>query len=211
MDWFKTGKGVRQGYMLSPCLFNFYAEYIMENVRLDEAQTGIKTARRNSNNLRYADDTTLMAESKKKPKSLLMKLEEESEKAGLTHIHWVSDAIQPSHPFLQSLSPSGSFLMSWLFASGGWSIGASASASVLPMNIQGWFPLRLTGLISLQSKGLSSIFSNTTTQKYQFFGIQPSLWSSYHSHTWLLEKPLLWLEGPLLAKVCFLICCLSWS
>ena len=84
MDWFKTGKGVRQGYMLSPCLFNFYAEYIMENVRLDEAQTGIKTARRNSNNLRYADDTTLMAESKKKPKSLLMKLEEESEKAGLT-------------------------------------------------------------------------------------------------------------------------------
>ena len=83
MDWFKIGKGVRQGCMLSPCLFNFYAEYIMWNVRLDEAQTGIKIARRNINNLRYSDDTNLMAESKKKPKSLLMKLEEESEKADL--------------------------------------------------------------------------------------------------------------------------------
>ena len=83
MDWFKIGKGVRQGYMLSPCLLNFYAEYITGNVKLDEAQTGIKTARRNINNLRYADDTNLMAESKKKPKSLLMKLQEKSEKAGL--------------------------------------------------------------------------------------------------------------------------------
>ena len=68
---------------MSPCLFNFYAEYITGNVKLDEAQTGIKTARRNINNLRYADDTNLMAESKKKPKSLLMKLQEKSEKAGL--------------------------------------------------------------------------------------------------------------------------------
>ena len=82
MDWFKIGKGVRQGYMLSPCLLNFYAEYITGNVKLDEAQTGIKTARRNINNLRYADDTNLMAESKEL-KSLLMKVKEESEKLTL--------------------------------------------------------------------------------------------------------------------------------
>ena len=79
-NWFQIGKGVRQGFILSPCLFNFYAEYIMRNAGLDEAQAGIKTARRNINNLRYADDTTLMAESKEELKSLLMK--EESEKAG---------------------------------------------------------------------------------------------------------------------------------
>ena len=71
-DWFQIGKGVRQGYILSPCLFDFYAEYIMRNVRLDEAQAGIKIAERNINNLRYADDTTLMAESKEELKSLLM-------------------------------------------------------------------------------------------------------------------------------------------
>ena len=79
MDWFQIGKGVRQGYMLSPCLFNFYAEYITQNARLDEVQAGIKIARRNINNLKYADDTTLMAESKEL-KSLLMKVKEESEK-----------------------------------------------------------------------------------------------------------------------------------
>ena len=82
MDWFKIGKGVRQGCILSPCLFNFYAEYIMRNAGLDEAQAGIKIAGRNINNLRYADDTTLMAESKEL-KSLLMKVKEESEKPGL--------------------------------------------------------------------------------------------------------------------------------
>ena len=82
-DRFQTGKGVRQGCILSPCLFNFYAEYIMWNARLDEAQTGIKIAGRNINNLRYADDTTLMAESEEELKSLLMKVEEESEKEGL--------------------------------------------------------------------------------------------------------------------------------
>ena len=82
-DWFQIGKGVRQGCILSPCLFNFYAEYIMQNARLDEAQARIKTARRNINNFRYADDTTLMAESKEELKSLLMKVREESEKAGL--------------------------------------------------------------------------------------------------------------------------------
>ena len=83
MDWFKIGKGVRQGCILSPCLFNLYAEYIMRNAGLDEAQAGIKIARRNINNLRYADDTTLMAESEEELKSLLIKVKEESEKAGL--------------------------------------------------------------------------------------------------------------------------------
>ena len=82
-DWFQIGKGVHQGCILSPCLFNLDAEYIMRNAGLDEAQAGIKIARRNINNLRYADDTTLMAESKKELKSLLMKVKEESEKAGL--------------------------------------------------------------------------------------------------------------------------------
>ena len=82
-DWFQIGKGVCQGCILSPCLFNLYAEYIMRNARLDEAQYGIKTARRNINNLRYADDTTLMAEHEEELKSLLMKVKEESEKVGL--------------------------------------------------------------------------------------------------------------------------------
>ena len=79
-DWFQIGKGVRQGCILSPCLFNLYAEYIMRNAGLDEAQAGIKIARRNISNLRYADDTTLMAESEEELKSLLMKVKEESEK-----------------------------------------------------------------------------------------------------------------------------------
>ena len=82
-DWFQIGKGVRQGCILSPCSFNFYAEYIMTNAGLEEAQAGIKIARGNINNLRYADDTTLMAESKEELKSLLMKVKEKSEKAGL--------------------------------------------------------------------------------------------------------------------------------
>ena len=82
-DWFQMGKGVCQGCILSPCLFNLYTEYIMRNAEVDEAQAGIKIARRNINNLRYADDTTLMAESKEKLKSLLMKVKEKSEKVGL--------------------------------------------------------------------------------------------------------------------------------
>ena len=82
-DWFQIGKGVRQGCILSPCLFNFYAEYIMRNAGLDEAQAGIMISGRNINNLRYADDTTLMAESGEELKSLLMKVKEESEKVGL--------------------------------------------------------------------------------------------------------------------------------
>ena len=111
-----------------------------------------------------------------------------------THVHQVSDAIQPSRllspPFLlPSVFPSiRVFSVSWLFASGGQSIGASASASILPMNIQGWFPLGLTGLISLLSKGLSRVFSSTIIQKHQLFDVQPSLSYNSHIHTWLLEK-----------------------
>ena len=82
-DWLQIGKGILQGYIFSPCLFNLYAEYIMRNARLDEAQAGIKIARRNINNLRYADDTTLMAESEEELKRLLMKVKKESEKIGL--------------------------------------------------------------------------------------------------------------------------------
>ena len=81
-DWFQIGKGVCRGCILSPCLFNFYAEYIMRNAGLEEAQAGIKIARRNVNNLRYADDTTLMAESEEELKSLLMKVKEESQETG---------------------------------------------------------------------------------------------------------------------------------
>ena len=89
---------------------------------------------------------------------------------------------------LLSFPASGSFPMSQLFASGGQRTGASASASVFLKNIQDWAPLGLTGLISLQSKGLSRVFSNTTVQKYQFFGAQPSLWSNSHICSWLLKK-----------------------
>ena len=113
-----------------------------------------------------------------------------------THVHRVGDAIQPSVsssviPFscLQSFPPSGSFPVSQFFTSGGQSIGVSASASVLPVNIQDWFPLGWTCWISLQSRGLSRDFSNTTVWKHQFFSVQPSLWSNSHVHTWLLEKP----------------------
>ena len=82
-DWFQTRKGVHQGYILSPCLFNLYAEYIMQNAKLDEAQDGIKIARRNISNLKYAEDTTLMSESEEELKSLLLKVKEDSEKVGL--------------------------------------------------------------------------------------------------------------------------------
>ena len=86
-DWFQIGKGVRQGCILSPCLFNFYAEYIMRNAGLEETQAGLKIARRNINNLRYADDTIIMAESEEELKSLLRKVKEESEKSWLKDQH----------------------------------------------------------------------------------------------------------------------------
>ena len=105
---------------------------------------------------------------------------------------WCHPTISSSvAPFscLKSFPALGYFPMSQIFASGGQSIGASASPLALPMNIQDWFPLGWTGLISLQSKGLSRVFSNTTVQKHQFFSTQLSLWFHSHIHTWLLEKP----------------------
>ena len=110
----------------------------------------------------------------------------------------ISSSVIPFSSHLQSFPAPGSFQMSQLFTSGGQSIGVSASTSVLPMNIQGLFPLGLIGWISLQSKGLSTVFSNTTVQKHQFFGAQLSSQSNSHIHTWLLQKP--WLNGYLLAK-----------
>ena len=100
----------------------------------------------------------------------------------------ISSSVVPFSSHLQSFPASGSFLMSWLFTPGGQRIGVSVSASVLPMNIQGWFSLGLTGWISLQSKGLSRVFSNTTVQERQCFSAQLSLWSNLRIHTWLLEK-----------------------
>ena len=111
-----------------------------------------------------------------------------------TYLHWVCDAIQPFHPlhpplFLPSICPNSRiFTISWLFTSGGQSIGVSASALVLSMNIQSWFPLGLTGLISLLSKGLSRVFSSTVIWKRRFFSTQPSLWSNSHIHERLLKK-----------------------
>ena len=110
------------------------------------------------------------------------------------HVHWVNDAIHPSYPVVpfsscpRFIPASGSFPVGQLFASGGQNIGASASTSVLPVNIQGRFPLGWTGWISLLSKGLSIVFSSTTIQKSQFFTAQPSLWSNSHTSTWLLEN-----------------------
>jgi len=113
-----------------------------------------------------------------------------------THVHWVSDAIQPSYP-LSFFSPPAFYisqhqgLFQWVGSShqGGQSIGVSALPSVLPMNIRDWLPLGWTGLISLQSKGLSRVFSNTTVRKHKFFSAQASLWSNSYIHIWLLEKP----------------------
>ena len=113
------------------------------------------------------------------------------------HVHWVGNAFQPSHPLSPPSSPAFNLsqhqgLFIWVGSSNqvtNQSIGVSASVSVLPMNIQDWFPLGLTVSISLQSKGLSSIFSSTRVQKHQFFNTQPFLLSSSHNRTWLLEKP----------------------
>ena len=123
-----------------------------------------------------------------------------------THVPWVDDAYNHlilCHPllFLLSISPIiVSFPMIWLLPSCGQSIGASASASVLPKNIQGRCPLRLTGLISLLSKGLSRVFSSTTVWKHQFLDIQPSLWCNYHVCAWL-QKPQLWEDRHFVSKV----------
>ena len=108
----------------------------------------------------------------------------------------ISSSVVPFSSCPQSLTASDSFLMSQLFTWGGQSTRVSALASVLPMNIQDWSPLGWTGWTSLQSKGLSRVFSNTTVQKHQFFGAQPSSQSNSHIHTWPQEKPLPWLDGP---------------
>ena len=111
------------------------------------------------------------------------------------HVHWVGDAVQLYHPLLPPFPPalnlpaSGSLPMSQIFRSGGQSTGDSALASVLPMNIQGWFPLGLTGFISFLSKELSRVFSSNTVWKQLFFSAQSSLRSNSHIHTWPLEKP----------------------
>ena len=123
-----------------------------------------------------------------------------------THAHWVDDAIQPSHP-LSSPSPPA-FNLSQHQGLFQWVGSSHQVAKVLELKlqhqsfqwIQCWFPLGLTGLISLLSKGLSRVFSSNTVQKHQFFGTQLSLWSSSDIHTWLLEKPQLWLDRTLLAK-----------
>ena len=112
----------------------------------------------------------------------------------------ISSSVIPFSSCPQSFPASGSFQMSQLSSSGGQSIGVSALTSVPPMNTQDWFPLGWTGLISLQSKGLSRVFSNTTVQKHQFFGAQLSSLSNSHIHTWPQEKPYPWLDGPLVAK-----------
>ena len=105
------------------------------------------------------------------------------------HHPTISSSLIPFFSCLQSFPAYGSFQMSQFFTLGGQSIGVSTSTWVLPMNIQDWFPLGWTSWISLQSKGLSRVFSNTTVQKHQFFCAQLSLWSNSHIHTWLLEKP----------------------
>ena len=137
-----------------------------------------------------------------------------------THIHWVSDAIQPSHPLLSPSPPAFNLfqhqsLFKWVSSlyQVAKVLEVQLQLSVLPMNIQDWFPLGLTSLISLQSKGLSRVFSNITVQKHQFFAAQLSLWPNSHIHTWLLEKAQLWLDGLLSVKwcLCFLICSLGWS
>ena len=112
----------------------------------------------------------------------------------------ISSSVVSFSSCFQSFPASGSFQMNQFFASGGQSIGVSASASILPMNIQNWSPLGWIGWISLQSKGVSRVFSNTTVQKHYFFSAQLSLWSNSPIHTWLLGKPQLWLYGPFLSK-----------
>ena len=123
----------------------------------------------------------------------------------------ISSSVSPFSSCPQSFLASGSFPVNQLFTSGGQCIWASASSSVLPVNIQGWFPLGLTSLIPLMSKGLSRVFSNTTTQKHQFFSAQPSLWSNSHIHT--RKNHCLDYIKPLSAKQCLLllICCLGFS
>ena len=128
-----------------------------------------------------------------------------------THVHWVNDAIQPSHPLSSPFPPAINLsqhqgILKWVSSSHRWpkcwcfSFNIQHPTFNIPVNTQDCFPLGWTGWISLQSKGLSRVFSNIIVQKHQFFGTQLSLWSNFHIHTWLLEKPYLWPDGPLSAK-----------
>ena len=138
-DWFQIGKGLHQGFIFSPCLFNLYTEYIMQNARLDEAQAWINIAGRNINNLRYPDDTTLMVESKEELKSLLMKVKEENEKAGLKlNIQKTKIMVSGSISSVQSLSHV------WLFATP-WTTTHQASLSIT----NSWSSLRLMPIESV--------------------------------------------------------------
>ena len=182
MDCFKTGKGVHQGCVMSPCSFNLYAEYIMWHARMDELQAGIKifvvVVQPLSCVQLFATPQTAGHQACSNSWPL-------SQWRHLTNL----SSVIPSSSCLWSFPALGSFLMSQFFTSSGQGIGVSASASVPPMNIQDWFPLGWTGWMSLQSKGLSRVFSSTTTQKHQVFCAQPSLWSNSWVYTWLLGKP----------------------
>ena len=188
----------------------------MQNDGLDDTHTqaGIKIAKRNKNNLRYANQfssvqslsrvrlfatpwiaTRQASLSITNSQSSLRLTSIESVMPSSHHVHRVSDAIQPSHPLLSPFPPAPNpskhqSLFQWVNSAwGGQSTGISALASFLPKKSQGWSPSEWTGWISLQSMGLSRVFSNTTLQKHQFFGAQPSSQSNSHIHTWPLEKP----------------------
>ena len=172
-DWFKIGKGVHQGCILSLCFFNLYAE----SVQFSHSVM--------SNSLRPHESY----HTRPPCPSLTLGVYPNS-----CPLSWwchpaISSSVVPFSSCPQSLPASESFPISQLFAWGGQSIGVSASASVLPMDTQDWSSLGWTGWISLQSKGLSRVFSNTTVQKHQFFGAQLSSQSNTHIHTWPLEKP----------------------
>ena len=189
-DWFQIGKGVYQSCIVSPCLFNLYVEYMMQNARLDEA--GIKV----SGEISITSDMQMTLPLFSSVQFSCLVMSDTLRPHGPQHTRpscpsptprvypnscplsqWCHPTIWSSViPFAscpQSFPASGSFQMSQLFASGGQSIGVSASTSVLPMNTQDWSPLVWTGWTSLQSKRLSRVFSNTTVQKHQFFGDHP--------------------------------------
>jgi len=199
-DWFQIGKGVHQGCILSPCLFNLYAEHIMRNAGL-----GLER-------LNWTDTVLVFFLCVQFSSVQSLSLADSSRPHELQHarppcpsptpgVHsdsrplsqWchpaISSSVIPFSSCPQPLRASESFPMSQLFTWGGQSTGISALASFLPKKSQGWSPSEQTGWISLQSKGLSRVFSNTTVQKHQFFSAQHSSQSNSHIHTWPLEKP----------------------
>ena len=174
-DWFQIGKGARQGCILSPCLFNFYAGFSSVQFSLSVMSDSLWT-HESQHTRTPCPSPTPGVHSDSGPSS-----------------QWCHPGISSSAvPFSfcpQTLPGSESFPMSQLFAWGGQSTGVSALELFPPKKSQGWSPLEWTGWISLQSKGLSRVFSNTTVQTHQFFNAQPSSQSNSHIHTWPLEKP----------------------